>query len=451
MPYEGEFAGYRSLQRIVETERVQQLLRKARVFTPGTTCSSQLVPKTPPAFIGRLPAFVVAIDGSNAEVNVKNGYPGAKIGYCTVASVLLNVKEMDRLDENRPVDPMEFRKTEEASTIDAALPGSNVVTRSHKVARDSFREALYEIFDDIVVDEDDKASLLDTYEALLALRPQAAGGQLCPYDYDGCQQHLVVAAGINSCACPKKYPVYSTDALRIHERFHDFGTNGEAHGEVRQVWERVLLMHLLRGFERRGLLGQMAKIAFVLDGPLAVFGHPAWLSAAIKAELKRINRIVRKESGQDLLLLGIEKSGTFVIHFDEIDVTETPGQLRFPPQSYMLLTDTYIKERVIFSDSPKRYGQDTYFGRKFFYKTQSGAKIVATLPFLDNTQDTLASDDVTPYPQFGLLCALLDKLASSRFPNSVSPLISAHAQAAIPLTLGTKVLEQLARVLVKQD
>jgi hypothetical protein len=398
-----------------------------------------------------LPAFVVAIDGSNAEVNVKNGYPGAKVGYCTVASVLLNVKEMDRLDEQRPVDPKEFRKTEEASTIDAALPGSNVVTRNHRSARDSFREALYEIFDDIVVDEDDKTSLLDTYEALLVLKPQLGGGQLCPYDYDGCQLHLTVAAGVNSCGCSKKYPIYSTDALRIHERFHDFGTNGEAHGEVMQVWERVLLIHLLRGFERRDLLGQMAKIAFVLDGPLAVFGHPAWLSAAIKAELKRINQIIRKKSGQDLLLLGIEKSGTFVTHFEEIDVTETPGEALFPPGSYMLLADAYIKERVIFSDSTKRYGQDTYFGRKFFYKTQSGARIVATLPFLDNTQDTLASDDVTPYPQFGLLCALLDKLASSRYPNSVSPLISAHSQAAIPLTLGTKVLEQLARMLVKQD
>ena len=32
MPYEGEFAGYRPLRRITETERVQQLLRRARVF-----------------------------------------------------------------------------------------------------------------------------------------------------------------------------------------------------------------------------------------------------------------------------------------------------------------------------------------------------------------------------------------------------------------------------------
>lgn len=449
MPYEGEFAGYRPLQRIVETKRVQQLLRKSRVFVPGGSGSSRPQPKACPTGTGQMPTFVVAIDGSNAEVNVRNGYPGAKVGYCTVASVLLNVKDMDRLDEQRPVDPKEFRKTEEASTIDAALPGSNVVTRDHSSACDSFREALYEIFADIVVDEDDKRSLLDTYETLLALKPQS--GQLCPYDRDGCQEHIIVDAGVNSCGCPKKKPIYSTDALRIRERFHDFGTNGEAHGEVMQVWERVLLIHLLRGFERRRLLGRMTKIAFVLDGPLAVFGHPAWLSAAIKAELKRINQVIRKESGTDLLLLGIEKTGTFVAHFEEIDTTETPGEILFAPRSYMLLTDAYIKERIIFSDSAKRYGQDTYFGRKFLYKSASGSRIVGTLPFLDNAQDTLATDDVTPYPQFGLLCALLDKLASSRYPNSLSPLISAHSQAAIPLVLGTKVLEQLARVLVRQD
>src|SRR6202035_544034 len=88
-----------------------------------------------------LPQYIVAIDGSNAEVNVVNGYPGARIGYCTVASVLLNVKRIDELDMSRPVDPVEFRKTEDVSTIDAALPGSNVVTRDHSSARNSFRES----------------------------------------------------------------------------------------------------------------------------------------------------------------------------------------------------------------------------------------------------------------------------------------------------------------------
>jgi hypothetical protein len=354
------------------------------VFRPNGTDAVSC--KDAPPALGSLPHYVVAIDGSNAEIDVRNGYPGAKIGYCTVASVLLDLAEMTRLDEQRPVDPREFRKTEEASTVDAALPGSNVVTRAHTSARDSFREALFEILQDAVVDQDDGTRLLDTYEALLELKPQ--GRQQCPYLVDGCSEQISIPPGVSSCDCSHKRPIYSTDALRTHEDFHDIGTNGEAYGEVRQVWERVLLIHVLRLFEKKQLLGRMDRMAFVLDGPLAIFGHPAWLSAAMSLELKRINAIVRKATERDLLILGVEKSGAFVMHFDEIDKGED-GSPKFAPRTYMLPTDQYIKQRIIFSTSTKRYGLDTYFGRKFFYKTYSGARIVATIPFLDNIQDTL--------------------------------------------------------------
>ncbi len=72
----------------------------------------------------------------------------------------------------------------------------------------------------------------------------------------------------------------------VTKTFRDIGTNGEAYGEVRQVWEKLLLIHVLRLFEKRQLLDRMDRMAFVLDGPLAIFGHPAWLSAAISEELK---------------------------------------------------------------------------------------------------------------------------------------------------------------------
>jgi hypothetical protein len=204
----------------------------------------------------------------------------------------------------------------------------------------------------------------------------------------------------------------------------------------------------LRCFERQKLLSQVAKLAFFIDGPLGVFGPPAWLSAAISKELKRLNAIVQQETGHDLTIVGVEKTGNFVTHFDEIDRTEQPGEARFSPRSYLLLTDKYIKSRITYSDSDKRYGEDTYFGRKFFYKTQSGARIVGTIPFLNDAQDTLDSDDISLYPQAATVFSLLDKLASSRYVNAVTPLIAAHAQAAIPLHLGTKVLKRLATALM---
>ena len=90
------------------------------------------------------------------------------------------------------------------------------------------------------------------------------------------------------------------------------------------------------------MLKGMDKLAFFIDGPLAVFGPPAWLSEAISKELKRINTIVQKETGKDLIIVGIEKSGEFVSHFDEIDNTETAGQNLFPNGSYVILKNVFI-------------------------------------------------------------------------------------------------------------
>lgn len=449
MPYEGEFAAYKPLQRIAETERVKTLLKKSRVLPPSATASPALVPKAPPDPTGPPPAFAVAIDGSWAEVDVRNGYPGAKVGYCTVASVLLDLLKIEELDSSRPANPQEFRKTEEASTLDAALPGCNVVTRTHLSAVDSFREALFENFHDVNIDGGDGTSLLDTYESLMAMRDSVEIS--CPYnDRFACRQHVRIAPGVGSCGCGKALPTYSTDALRIHERFHDNTSNGEAFGEVVQVWERTLLVHLLRWFERRDVLSRISKIAFMVDGPLAMFGHPAWLSPLIKSELKRLNNIVRAQTGNDIVIVGIEKSGAFVAHFDEIDKTAT-GEPFFPPRSYSLLTDEYIKKRIVFSLSDKPYGEDTYFGRKFFYKTRSGARIVGSIPILDESQADVSKDNSEPFRSLGRVCTLLDKLVSSRYPNAVGPIVSAHANAAIPLTLGTKVLEQLARALMSTE
>ncbi len=446
MPYEGEYATYRPLHRISECQRVTSLLARSKYLqtTPSTNTPKPI--EAPPQST-TLPRFIIAIDGSYAEVEVKIGYPGAKVGYCTAASVLLDLRLIGELDAERPVDPVEFRKTEQAASVDAALPGSNVVTHRQNSARASFREELYDLFTDIVVDEDDRKNLLSTYEALLALKP-TTNPQSCPYkESHGCTGKLTVSPGCTTCpTCGR--PVYSTDALRIDERFRDIGTNGEVFGLVIQVMERLLLVHFLRCFERRNMLQRLTSLAFFIDGPLAVFGPPAWLSAGISQELKRLNKKVQAATGQDLLILGIEKTGFFVQHFEEIDQTETPGQQLFSARQFMLLTDSYIKERILHSDSSKRYGEDTYFGRKFFYKTQSGARIVASIPFLTDTQDTIDSDDISLYPQFAAVCTLLDRVVSSRYANAVSPLISANAQAAIPLQLGSKVLTQLARALL---
>ena len=114
-----------------------------------------------------------------------------------------------------------------------------------------------------------------------------------------------------------------------------------------------------------------------------------------------------------------------------------------------LTQSQYIKKNIVFSDSKKRYGEQTYFGRKFFYKTASGARIVASIPFLEDFHQETSLAEPKQYPRLADALAIFDQLASSRFENAISPLISANAEAAIPMNLGARVLEEMARRLIR--
>jgi len=451
MPYEGEFAQYRSLRRLAESERVRQLLGSFRVREHASQHPVANMVRFADALPSEwLPEWVLAVDGSHAEVAVRNGYPQAEASYGTVASVLIDLKKMREFDAHRPVDPRQFRTMEQPDSIDWALPGCNVVLDGHESAKSSLRRSLLDVLATARMSSDGE-SLLDTYETLLAHKPDSQV-QRCPNDDCPSPRHdYCRGQGQYSCPCPLKRPLYSTDALRIHEGMNLEGSNGAMFAEVMQIVERLWVVHVLRTCEAKGWLSSLQRLAIVIDGPLAVFGHPAWLSHAISLELMRINDRAREATGGlDMLWIGIEKTGPFVDHFNALDMHADGSPGTVSPQTAILLDDPYIKEHIIFSVSAKPYGQDTYFGRKLFYKTASGARIVASLPILSPNQGDMSRAQIDQFPRLNDAVTLLDSLVSSRFPNALAPLVAAHAEAAIPLHLGAKVLERLAKEWMSQ-
>jgi hypothetical protein len=441
MPYPEEYAHYRPLQRLVQDERVRQLLPQYRIreALEGSDEPPTFADVTPSQWA---PKWILAVDGGYAPVTIQNGFPSAEAAYITVASVLIDAAKVRELDLQRPADPKEFRTTEDASSIDWALPGCNVIYSHEASGRASFRRSLYELFREHRIAPNGE-SLLETYEALLSYKP-ADHAQQCPYE--DCEEKYVRGTGKYSCRCNRMRPLYSTDALRIHERMQPDGVNGEIYAEILQVLERAWVVHILRMLIREQWLPALTRMAIVLDGPLAVFGQPAWISQAISQELRRINQLVRTVThDHDLLLLGIEKTGLFATHLTSLDtrLDGHPGVLK--NGSLMLITDRYIKRNIAPSESTKPYGKDTYFGRKFFYKTTSGALVVASLPFFDEAHEDLSTAEAWQYPRLSDAISLLEQVVSSRYEHALTPLVAAHAEAAIPLHLGKKILERLAR------
>lgn len=455
MPYKNEFAQHRSLQRLASSQRVRELLGNFQVKSASleaSRISPTIVKLEELDNTDWQPDWVLAIDGSHHEVPIKNGYPGAEASYVTVASVLIDVAKIRELDQQRPIDPRAFRKVEQAEAIDCALPGCNIIYEGDISADASLRRALFDILSTTKLD-DDSETLLDTYEALLAYKPEVRQ-QKCPYG-DECfnkeESPFRPINGKTTCGCLAARPWYSTDALRIHERMNPAGANGAIFSEVMQVLEVLWLVHILRVFESKNLLSTLRKIAIVLDGSLAVFGQPAWLSQAILKELQRLNeKVQRATRGKNLLLFGVEKTGVFVDHFEQLDTAEDGSKDNFPREAAILLSDEYIKKNVIFSASERPYGHATYFGRKLFYKAKSGAKIVLSTPFLTNKQKDLNDVSINQYPRLNDVLNTLEKLISTRYTNAVTPLVSAHAEAAIPLHLGNKILTKIAKEIIKE-
>ena len=109
----------------------------------------------------------------------------------------------------------------------------------------------------------------------------------------------------------------------------------------------------------------LGSVAFVIDGPLALFGPPAPAKRAIQAYLQHVSHELKKN---------------------------------------------HYATRAVSS----MFGEDTYYGRKFYYKTSKGQMITLTVPYLGNSSSAAVTTDPACYETLGPTLALLDPSRSER-------------------------------------
>jgi len=443
MPFENERASYAPLRRILQSEKVRRLQDRFRLAETGGAEQqpSLLSTEISPATKDRFPELILAVDGGYHVTPVKNGYPGAEIGYITIAAVLILLDKLREIAADDIINPVEYRKTQKRSSIDTALPGRGVIIDDERTPEASMRKTLFEEMANYRVFHDSE-SILETYEALLDKAPDNRSIN-CP-----CEENKPYRRGRGEYECEYcDFALYSTDAMRFHELFSPHESGEKMYGHVMSSLERLWLVHVLRAFERRGeeWLAVIGRMAFILDGPLAVYGTPAWLSTPIREELARINDAQKAVTNTDMMVLGVEKSGAFVRHFEMLDTREEGNQPHFLAGQYLLLKNDYIRSHIVPSVEQRQYGRNTYFGRKLLFKTILGHRLVINVACFTDEQRDLSSARPEQFPRLADALALFDKISSNLYPNSISPLIAAHSEAAIPLNLGRLILENIAR------
>lgn len=452
MPYSRETAGKGGHADFVRNPDVQRFLGECDYMRPPSddeakAIASQfgLAPIAEPAV---LPNFVVASDASKSDSPIHDKLPSTQLGFIKVSHVLVAMDKYAELIDPRSrfVDPFKAADMHRnAQPITYVLPGSNIRYRGSASVRAGFRRAVY---DQMTADRRGGPNRMVLTETLLALNGDRISVTGCPECKDKAIGALVFtpSAHVHKCAqCGSD--VYATDWLRLHEGISDFGDNTSAMTRMMNAVEHLLLgafvLELLRGSPKT-----LGKIAFVVDGPLALFGEPAKLHQRIMSLLHEANVKLRQLGLEPLLIIGLQKTGAVMDHARLLERFLPNGVLR-------VIDDEYRHKYITGSDTPSaNFGNETYYGQDFLFKTERGRIFNFALPYPFPNKDVggggagfaKAKVELALYGSLvARACDLIRHFELDLYDNAIVPVALAHRHASISLMPGGKVLDLLAR------
>ena len=438
MPYSNEIASGDSLIWLANSQTLKE-------FKGTILIKEENTPVEPPVLnVSRStwwPRRVIAIDGSNIIHRVNNGFPGAEAGLLMTSVVAIKLNQLEDLVVSTIPRPSFFRDIESVHTLEAAMPGIGVVRKdvNGDTPIDFFRQKTYDILTNAIASNHE--TLLETMRYIC----EAVDFQTtidCPAV--DCYEKYKREMDEYTCHCKRQEKMFETDMLRLHEYFDGVRTGGEALGRLRSVMEILVLLNILRFFIKYSP-AYLDTCAFVLDGPLAIFGTPASILRPIREELNRLNKEARRINGKDIVVFGIEKTGQFKEHWEQLDWKDGVGPgSRFADQTVIALDDEYIKNNIVPADKKgKPFGEDTHFGRIVLYKTNKGEHVVIHTAMLNEFAKNFRNNSPECYPRLNDILSVMDQLATHIYDGGFMPLVRAHAHAAIPLKRGTDIIKSL--------
>ena len=427
------------------------------------------------------PDVVIAIDGSPYESNFRSGLPSTRAGFIKISGVAISVPKYRTATDNskRNIDPFEIAAIyEQKDALTICLPSSNMRYAGEKSVAHGFRKKLYEELTSrktAIVENGD--TFLDTLFKLVALGAAGQGrtGSSKGFEQDGdryIRVHKCASCGIRPPAgilvsqmtgpviCGNVIEggcdgtIYASDVLRVHETVSNQGPNLEAITRTMNAVEAIFMAHLINHLIENSPRS-LSKACFVVDGPLALFGESAWLHSCLLRLCHEANERLAVIGLPELLLFGIQKTGQLVEHGDIIQ-PYLPSDGR---ELIFAVDDAYRSEFVKQSDDTgKNFGDETYWGQDFLYRSTNGDIFALGLPypFAHKRPEDPAGEigaeeyfrnskaELARYITLPRVVDVVRLLRSDLYQSSLVPVLAAHREASISLLPGGKVLDLMS-------
>jgi hypothetical protein len=460
MPYSGELANKTSHFDIVKNPDVADFLQACDYLTVPSEKEGEKIAehflKVPSFSNIAMPGSIIAIDGSRHESSINDRLPSTKVGYVKVSSVLIKLEEFNALKVGHYVDPFKVAKLQDNTTsLTITVPSANIRWQGKETVRDGFRAAVDQYFygeKTRFKADDPNTSLRTTLFHLAHRRPGSMGTispkllkiNKCPICEIG---PIEVEDKPDIQHCPHcEAEIYPTDSLRLWEEIYDYQSNLTVITRLMLVVEHLMSIHYIRYLADNNALDTLSQTAFFLDGPLSIFGPSAWLHLALMRYLAQINARLAKKDLQQLLIIGLQKTGQVYDHVQIIDRYIEPNRI-FP------ITDEYRYQYIFAGRDPagNGFGFETYYGQDFIYKTNSGRTFILGLPYPFVTKLPAGIDfiqtkvDVRRYKELPRALILINHFETDLYENAVVPIALANKYTAISLVPGGRVLDILTR------
>ncbi|MEV0621730.1 hypothetical protein AB0I81_50975 [Nonomuraea sp. NPDC050404] len=448
MSYDGEKASRLGHVDTVRNERVKTALQRWSITTakPGSRdeIDGLCKPLEDLPMVGKLEDvdFSITVDGSDTEVETTRDHPTVKVGYLRVAGSVVRLDAFRNLSRLKHIDPREVRKSHSEYAFDVALPGSQLA-RPGMTGADTWRAELDDFLQSARFDSKTTMTLADGLLALYGVRGAPATRLalgVCPSCGLKAPDETTLLVGLRGGICPScSSHLYLADVLRTHEEYNVEGSNFTPLGRVMTAAERLMSLCYLNFFADQAPEA-LRHTVFITDGPLALFGPMAPLKRRFQAHLSDLSSWCAQHDLVAPLMVGIEKTGAFVEHAEQIKELIPSGHV-------VRLTNSYIN-RISGRPEENRYGVDEFYGRRFIYRTRAGDPLVITIlpaPGVSPYDGSPEAEGWDAYPTLRLICEILDSLRTRMYRHAVVPVALAHSAAALPLGVGRSVLTMMAQ------
>jgi len=381
---------------------------------------------------------IITIDGGYSEVFVKKEFPSSTITFFQFGALVFNVSDLDEISRLPFIDPEHISKLKNIQRLKLVIPTKNTMLKGQISLTHSIRKALYDFFmresTDESLMETLKWFLYEEYENTipnwhLATCPnQETGNHGVKLEIKSMQTDYSFLCD----TCGEK--IYLTDVLRLHEVIDDeFGAGGILGYLVTSI-EQIILAHLIR-LILKTKPSLMNEILFIKDGPLAFFGQTANMYKPMR---KLSNYLLDKHN---LHLAGLEKSGAFVEHADEISKRLEPGTI-------LLLNNEYIYKYIIpgKADPEKPYARTSYYGGKFIFKSGDDKTYVVTIPVRD--ERVVLNPQKEHFQNMDIILNNIQRLKCDMYDSSLVPIALVNKLISLADHPSSVILEKFAKASV---